>query len=318
VELVGFDGMTTDRARVLAWTAYTFAYPLVVNYATVWVEAIGNGGSSQQSRFGTWQRFHDNAESYPGYAPAFSSTWLDLRSEPWVLRQGTATRFAVQTVQSIDLWGLELVREVAPGHSKDASMMFVAPTWIGDVPDGIGMIARGESPLVRLVALVPSNRNHPSPAGPPGRPAPVLPLGKYLGDPTPPPTGNPRWKPWKQGTETSHAFWPCANYALSLTVPHPQDQAILEAIAEIGVVSGRSWDAESLPADIIEAIDDGMNDALSRLMRAAGRQERPATSRVTRAKTDIVGRALSAFLRPLPTSDDFSHIFLAGKTRSVG
>ena len=64
-------------------------------------------------------------------------------------------------------------------------------------------------------------------------------------------------------------FWRLASFALSLTVPVPDERGILERLAEIGVVPGGRWAQSALHRDVVRAIEEGMDEAITELMRAA-------------------------------------------------
>jgi hypothetical protein len=97
----------------------------------------------------------------------------------------------------------------------------------------------------------------------------LVPVSLYRGRraPRPPPAVN--WWMCGNDIETTDEFWSCANFALTLITPNPQDETILERIAEIGVDAGHHWDASIFPDEIAEAIQAGVDDALSDLMEAA-------------------------------------------------
>lgn len=69
--------------------AYVFTYPLVMNYRTMYIQAIEG-----DRRFGEWVHLglssptdFDNVT--PNNDTPYSYAWLDLRVEPWVLTMPT-------------------------------------------------------------------------------------------------------------------------------------------------------------------------------------------------------------------------------------
>ena len=73
---------------------------------------------------------------------------------------------------------------------------------------------------------------------------------------------------------------------------------MLESIREIGLVAGQPWDETRFPPDVIEAIDEGMEDAISELLRAASLGADQPTSDRTSSRAgldqDYFTRALCA------------------------
>lgn len=88
----------------------------------------------------------------------------------------------------------------------------------------------------------------------------------------------------------------CANFALTLITPNPQDQPVLDRIAGIGVGAGRRWDASMFSDEVAEAIRAGVDDALSDLMEAAvaGVDREPSPVRRAEMDRDYFGRAVRA------------------------
>jgi hypothetical protein len=99
--------------------------------------------------------------------------------------------------------------------------------------------------------------------------------------------------------ETTDEFWACANFALGLTTPNPQDESVLERIAEIGVNAGGHWDASMFRDEVAEAIRAGMDDALSDLMEAASQWVDHDPRHRCRAAmdSDCFGRAVRSLQR---------------------
>ena len=91
----------------------------------------------------------------------------------------------------------------------------------------------------------------------------------------------------------------CANFALTLITPNPQDEPVLERITEIGVGAGRRWDASMFSDEVGEAIRAGVDDALSDLMEAAvtGVDREPSPVRRGEMDRDYFGRAVRALHR---------------------
>ena len=110
------------------------------------------------------------------------------------------------------------------------------------------------------------------------------PIGRdWWGELAHPPPG---WWPTDDHTLTSIDFWPTATFALSLVTPQDEDRGILAQLAGIGVVRGERWDAMRLGADTVAAVEEGMDEAVSELMRAS-LGPAPPTGR-TRADFDRV------------------------------
>ena len=314
--------VTPEEAKTLASAAYIFTYPLVASYGEMYVEAIDSTSPSYSGGFGNW--LHEwNAASCDSDMPGgldvpcdidmaagidmaasatttlYSSAWVDVRSEPWLARPPAIDVDHFLTTSTSDLWGFS-IDEMGPDSDARENVVVASATWQGDVPDVVDRVVRGDSAFVHLESCIGMRD--------PGGLDPVRriqhdyllePLSAHVGRRAPAPAPPPQWVPFYTGAETGDEFWSLANFALSLTTPHPLDREILDRIAAIGVVAGRPWDASSLDRDVAEAIEDGRADALSRLMRSAAEALGPDLLRRSRFATDrdYISRALGALWR---------------------
>lgn len=302
--------MQPDHARTVAKAAYIFLYPLVVTYGAMYRQAVDTTSASYGGGFGRYRHVRTAPVGAPvgngdRGAGVRSSVWLDVRSEPLVLTPPKPCRRLPCVTRWADLWTFAV--DVAAVGDNDGrsrgSVVVAAPTWEGRLPDDVDGVVRGESPFVCSsttthspdpvdVALVIDGLN-----------ATVLePLSRHVGRPAPrgaPPIG---WWPWTDGIEATEQFWSCASFALALTTPHPRDRLLLERIAEIGVVAGRPWDPRPLSAEIVDAIDVGVDDAVTDLLRAAAQPLDPTLLHRSRNDTDsdYFTRALAAMDRRHP------------------
>ena len=85
------SSVQSSASPIPAWSgavardAYFFTYPLLMNYRTMYMQAIKGDG-----RFGKWQHLGlsspaDTDIVTPNNDTPYSYAWLDLRAEPWVL-----------------------------------------------------------------------------------------------------------------------------------------------------------------------------------------------------------------------------------------
>ena len=126
-----------------------FNYPLVMNYRTMYTQAIkGDGG------FGKWLHlgFFSPADTdivTPNNDTPYSYAWVDLRAEPWVLTLPKIEPERFYTSQWDDLWGYVLDN---PGSVLDGidgfRSLLASPSWKGGLPSGIKRMIRGESGLL--------------------------------------------------------------------------------------------------------------------------------------------------------------------------
>lgn len=289
-----------SRARAAAAVAYVFTFPLVMRYRRLHRQALDAGSPVYSGGFGTWRDEHvteprRGGNGRPNMEFVHSSAWLDLRAEPWWCEVGEVSSDVSFHGAFVDLWG-HPIADIGP--SRSGPVLVAAPQRVRDVPSQIRGIVRGESSVVEIATVTTWSDPYRVPANPPDRPDVVLaPMMSRL-DRSRPRHGGvvTPWMPWFEGLETTDEFWPCANFALSLTAPNQDDRHILEEIANIGIVPGEPWSPTVFPRIVADAIRDGMNDALTDLMVAAAEWGSDADHSCPRTEMDrdYFARALAA------------------------
>ncbi len=100
--------LTPAQATAIARDAYVFTYPLVMNYRTMYMQAIKGDGT-----FGKWLHLGlstpaDTDIVTPNNDTPYSYAWVDLRAEPWVLTMPKIEPKRFYTSQWDDYWGYVL------------------------------------------------------------------------------------------------------------------------------------------------------------------------------------------------------------------
>ena len=284
---------TPSEARAIAKEAYTFAYPLVMYYRTMYMQAIDASSESYSGGFGKWLHLgsstpQDTDIVSPNNDTPYSYAWVDLRAEPWVLTLPKIDTSRFYTSQWDDLWGFVLDN---PGSVEDGNdgvaVLLAAPSWQGDLPAGVKRVVRGDSEFLgSLTRTQLSDAADMANVKRIQQQYKLEPLSFYLGKPAPKPAPDVTWLPWKEGLETTDEFWTYANFVMSLTTPNPQDKPVLDRIAEIGIVAGQPWAAKSFSADVADAIAAGMKDALDALKKGSQHISDPSLFFRSRKDTD--------------------------------
>jgi hypothetical protein len=195
----------TRSAVALARDAYVFAYPLVMNYRTMFMQAIKGDGA-----FGKWRHLGLSTPAdfdivTPNNDTPYSYAWVDLRAEPWVLTMPKIEPKRFYTSQWDDYWGYVLDNPGSVIDGNDGhSYLMASPSWKGTTPAGITRVVRGESDLIGTLTRTQAiggeqdlprvkeiQQNYK-----------LQPLSKFLGTPTPAPEAGIKWPTWTEGDET--------------------------------------------------------------------------------------------------------------------
>jgi hypothetical protein len=265
--------LTPHEIRKITRDAYIFAYPLVMNYRTMYLQAIDPDSKSYAGGFGKWKHYDsatpENKDIVtPNVDTPYSWAWVDLRSGPWVLTMPSVDN-RYYTSQVDDLWGYVLDNAGSVNDGNDGgSYLLVDYKWHGKTPAGIKRIIHGETKFLGLL-----NRTEFLGGGDIAAVRKIQqqyklqPLAQFLAHQEPLAAPTPNWPQWTEGAEKTTQFFKYVNFLLPFTVTNEIDKPILERVALIGVISGANWEPEKLSSAQRAAMQKGIDDALALLDR---------------------------------------------------
>jgi hypothetical protein len=262
--------VTPDQARAIAKEAYIFTYPVVMNYRTMYTQAIKGDRA-----FGKWLHLGlsspaDKDIVTPNNDTPYSYAWVDLRAEPWVLTMPKIEKERFYTSQWDDLWGYVLDNPGSVIDGNDGhSVLLASPTRKCETPKGIKRVVRGESDFLGTLTRtqVMGGEKDLQNVKEIQQTYKLQPLSKFLGTAAPAPAPEIKWPEWKEGDETREAYWGYVQVLLPLTTPHPDDKAMYDKMASIGLKLGEAWNVEKLDPAIRKAIQQGLEDARADLKK---------------------------------------------------
>lgn len=276
--------METDNARELGFAAYQYFYPLVIMDVTR-RQATNVAGPGLQPMKAPVNRFA-HFRAFPtadardvvrfNFDTLYSFAWLDLRDEPIVLTvPDSGGRYYL--VPMLDMWSdVFSVPGSRTTGGQERHFAVAASGWSGELPDGVDLI-EAPTPVVWVMGRIQVN-------GPDDLPAVhalqeglrTVPLSKWGTDfrwpaATPvDPTVDDVTPPLHQVNAMEGLD--LIRYGVELLAvhePRPFDHPIIEQLRAVGVTPGEPFAAESLDADIRDALAAGAKDALQDLVASA-------------------------------------------------
>ena len=257
--------------------AYVFTYPLVMNYRTMYMQAIkGDGG------FGKWRHLGLSSPTdfdivTPNNDTPYSYAWVDLRAEPWVLTIPKIEPKRFYTSQWDDLWGYVLDN---PGSVLDGnnghSYLLASSRWKGQLPPGIKRVIRGESDLLGTLTrtqVIGGEQDLPR-VKEIQQGYKLQPLSQFLGTKAPAAAPAINWPTWTEGDETREAYWSYVSFLLPFTTRRAADSAMYEKLASLGLKAGAPWTPESLDPGVRAALRQGTEQDAGRDEEAERRGRR--------------------------------------------
>ncbi len=269
------NSLPPERIQALTAQAYIFSYPLIMNYATMYKQAIDPASSEYVGGFGKFRHYgfatSDNKDIVsPNNDTPYSWAWVDLRYEPWVLVMPPVDVNRYYTSQWDDLWGFVLDSPGSVLDGQDGGTYLIAPPdWKGETPEGIKRVIRGESyflgTLTRTGADGPEDLANMQKvqAG-----YQLIPLHEYIKQPAPGEGAAKKtdWIPFVPGDEKTINAFKYVNFTLPFTIPNAMDKPALDSMAILGIAPGLPWDTTKFTVATKEAIKAGIAEAMKELI----------------------------------------------------
>lgn len=315
--LTAAHNLTQQQMNELAQQAYIFTYPLVMNYRTMYMQAIKSGD------FGKWLHLgvsgpKDTDIVTPNVDSPYSYVWLDLRSEPWVLTMPKIEKNRFYTSQWDDMWGYVLDNPGSVNDGNDGvSVLLAGPDWKGETPKGIKRVIRGESDFLgsltrtQLMGSMSDLDNVKKIQ----QEYKVQPLSEYLGTAKPAAAPELNFPAWKEGVEMTPEYWTYVAFMLQHVKHNPADQKMYDALKQLGIGTDGKLDTASLSEEQKTALAQGVNMAQAE-MKEVGDKTKDASKLFgtrDRLKQDYLTRAMGVYLGIFGNTTDQSFYFSLNK-----
>ncbi|MEM6159330.1 DUF1254 domain-containing protein [Erwinia sp. P6884] len=302
-----------QQMNELAKNAYIFTYPLVMNYRTMYAQAIKSGN------FGKWLHLgvsspDDTDIVTPNVDSPYSYVWLDVRSEPWVLTMPKIEKNRFYTSQWDDMWGFVLGN---PGSVNDGNegvrVLLAGPDWQGEKPKGIKRIIQGESDflgsLTRTQLL--GDKNDLQNVKKIQQEYTLQPLSEYLGTAKPAPAPELTFPAWKEGAEMTPEYWDYVAFLIQHVKHNPADREMYDALKVLGISDDGKAGTPTLSSAQKTAQAQGIILA-QKEMKQVGDKTRDASKLFNtreKLKEDYLTRAMGVYLGIFGNTTDQSFYF---------
>lgn len=263
--------VTPEQARAIAKEAYVYGFPIVDNYRVQYAYFVNKENPEYK---GGWNQIHNTSRVYtpedtaiqtPNSDTPYSTVGADLRTEPLVLTVPPIEQDRYYSLQFIDgyTYNVDYVGSRTTGNGG-GKYLLAGPNWKGTQPKGVDKVIRSDTDLAmvlyRTQLFGPSDIDNVKKiqAG-----FQVTPLSVFLNQPAPPAAPPidfvPPLTPDQQ--KTSPQFFQILNFALRFAPVLPQEKAMRDRFATIGIGPDGSFDADKLSPEMRTAVEGGMADA---------------------------------------------------------
>ncbi len=271
--------LSDAEIEALAQEAYLYAYPLLIAYGFFHRQVAGPTAPERQAlnRFTHFRELAsptlNNTIPWVNTDTLYSAVWLDLRAEPFVLRNPAFEPHRFHDIQANDWYTMCFVtrgtRDVGNGAR---TYLITGPDWKGEKPDFVDEVIVAESWIVKLFARVVVESDSDVAAIHALQDQYVLePLSAALGKS--PPAAAPLNLPEPEKDLFAGPFYECPkpgfirvfNAIMPMAAIHPTEHALFARLAKLGIIPGARFDENALNTNQSAAIQRGIDKARARV-----------------------------------------------------
>jgi hypothetical protein len=255
------------EAKAIAEEGFIYGLPIVMNYAVMYEYSVDKNSGQFKAPFNQISNearvftYKDTAVITPNSDTPYSILWLDLRAEPIVLSVPAVDKSRYFSVMLCDgnTFNYGYVGSRATG-SDAGDYLVVGPNWQGATPPGIKKVFQSSTQFSAVAYRTQLFNAEDMPnvekvqAG-----YKSLPLSTYLKQPAPPAPPVIAF-PKIDKEMVKKNFFEYLDFALQFAPAGPEERAIREKLARIGVGPGKTFDFKDLPLTHKLEIGLGMKD----------------------------------------------------------
>ncbi|MET4432274.1 hypothetical protein ABIA65_005593 [Mycolicibacterium sp. 624] len=263
--------VTPAQARAIAKEAYIYGFPMVDNYRVLYSYFVDKQNPEYK---GDWNQIHNTPRVYtpedtaiqtPNSDTPYSAVGADLRAEPLVLTVPPIEQDRYYSLQFIDgyTYDFDYVGSRTTGNGG-GKYLLAGPNFTGEAPEGVDKVIRSDTELAlvmhRTQLFGPSDLDNVKKIQDGYQ---AVPLSAYLNQPPPPPAPAIDFVPplTPEAQRTSPQFYEILDFALRFAPTLPQEKAMRDRFASIGIAADGAFDADDLDPQMRTAIEGGMADA---------------------------------------------------------
>ena len=267
---------TTDEVTDIAEAAYVYAFPMMENYRTMFVQAVEDSSPGYAAPFNTLSHRSEllgpefKEIVRPNNDTLYSFGWLDLRAQPVVISV-PQLEGRYYSVQLVDMFTHNFAYIGTRATGTEAGSYVVAgPQWEGSKPGDAKKVFRAESAFVYCIIRIQVDGTEDLPAVRAiQKQLRLTPMNVFLGrSRVPVATGItfPRYDP---ENARSANFIDLFNFLLTQVVIAPEERALFARFGEIGIQPGALSASRQLTPELRAAVEEGVNRGIVAIEDAA-------------------------------------------------
>ncbi len=280
---------SADSAKAIAKEAWTYAFPMAMNYRTMHLYALDKTYPDYAGGFNKFKHYDkiftpaDTAVVTPNNDTPYSWAILNLADEAVVL-EVPEIKDRYYSFQFVDLYTFNFayVGSRATGD-KAGKYLITGPDWKGEKPEGIDKVIQSETNLVTLLGRteLKMGQSDIENVKKVQSQYKLTPLHEFIKEAIPPHKEfDLPYPEFKQADLASAEFIGLANNLLQYTSLNPTESDLKAKFAKIGIVPGKKFDPSIYSPEVLKAINEGAQEA--------GKELEEGANKLTNA-TDLFG-----------------------------
>lgn len=270
------NAVSSKEASAIAEEAYVYAFPMMESYRTMYLQAVDRTAPGYLASFN--QLTHKDELLGPDFKDIvrpnndtmYSLAWLDLRSQPIVITvPEVEDRYF--SVQLVDMFthNLGYLGTRATG-AESGSYVIAGPQWQGSKPGDTRAVFRSESNFVYcIIRIEVRGPDDVAAVRELQKRAQLTPMNVFLGRSLVPATNGITFPAYDALKAKSAGFMDLFNFLLAQVAIVPEERALMDRFAKIGIRPGAQSASLGLTAELRDAVDAGVGKGIVALSKAA-------------------------------------------------
>lgn len=235
--------------------AYIYGFPMIASYKAMYEFTIDKSNPQYKTPFNQlWSDQKtftpkDTAIVTPNADTPYSFVWADLRSEPLVFCMPKIEKKRYYVAQLVDMYTFNYAYTGSRATGNDGGCFLIAgPDWKGDTPKGIKQVFHSATQfnfvIFRTQLFTPADMPNVLKIQ---KEYVVQPLSAYLKQPAPPAAPAIDFPKFDGDAPFKTDFPKFLSFLLQFCPVDPEDKALRDKFAQVGIAPGKSFDFASLP-----------------------------------------------------------------------
>ncbi|WPR75194.1 DUF1254 domain-containing protein [Algoriphagus sp. NG3] len=266
--------LTAAEAQRIAKEAYIYGFPLVMNYKTLYVNAIDKNSGDYKGEINTLScnaRVYtpdDKAIVTPNSDTPYCMFWSDIRDEPVVFSVPEVDSLRYYSFQFIDLYthNFSYIGSLTKGN-KAGKYLVAQESWEGEIPEGITEVIQSETgiffTIVRTQLFDADDLDNVENLQEQYQ---LQTLSEYLGSPATKKEHSDEFPEWVEGEQFSEASFKYLDAMLKLIGnPIEKEKSLWEDFAKLELGTAKGYSLNNFDEEIQNAIKQGVKDGFAEM-----------------------------------------------------